>query len=643
MKSHLSDYLMIWRAIYYDACATCSTEISLRDLNTTKSRLIEEGVSFLTITLPNFARDFERSLELGYVDSSLFRNFRKNKAIPAFLQGMLSRIFNRDTGRINDVEISNSPNATASLVACVRQICLAFKKIELECTPERTKHSLENFIATERSFEMFQVQREHAETFVSVCFLLWSNVLRNIRLDELLPRHGPGATADQRSGNQKFDWQYWQDRLEPWFPFIDSCYPITSGELGNRRQVERVSILSEDQEIPVKVTPVPKTLKGPRIIAIEPCCMQYAQQGIRNALYDRIESYWLTSGHINFRDQRVNQQLALNASYSREFSTIDLKDASDRVPLDLAIRMFDSHPDLKDAILACRSTHAKMPDGQIIGPLRKFASMGSALCFPIEAMYFYTICVIASLESRNLPVTFRNIKYVAKRIFVYGDDLIVPTDIVDTVLNCLTRYNCEPNTSKTFYRGFFRESCGVDAFLGYQVQPEYLGTVLPENRRQSKEIISTVHCANRFFKRGYINTASLLFSRVEKTGVLLPTVPENSPVIGRNHFFHPSSSFKKRWNKKYQRLELRCLVPSPVYRTDILEGYGALQKSLMRLNGLNSPEPYKTRSIRVGDIAIDYIDSIVALDVKHLERSARHGVVATKLRWVPVELTEYHK
>lgn len=131
MKSHLRDCLEVWHTIYLDACANCAVKVSKRDIRTTVSRVEEEGMSFLTITLPNFARDFEYSLEHGMVDPTLFRNFRKTAAIPAFLQGMLGRIFHRDTGRINDDKNTNSPNDTARLVACIRQICLAFKKIEL--------------------------------------------------------------------------------------------------------------------------------------------------------------------------------------------------------------------------------------------------------------------------------------------------------------------------------------------------------------------------------------------------------------------------------------------------------------------------------------------------------------------------------
>jgi len=637
MKSHLSDYLEVWRTIYIDACANCVADVSLRDINTTISRVEDEGVSFLTILLPRFARDFERSLEQGYIDPTSFLNFKKNGLHPAFLQGMVGLVFDRDSGRINDVKTFSSPDVFSGLVASVRQICLAFKKIELPCSPARTNAALENFIVTEQSFELLALSPEAIEDFSSVSSLLWYHVLRDLRMDNLVPRHGPGATADRVSGNQKYRWRFWHDRLEPYLPLIDNGLPISSWEFrGSGSEFERVSILSEELEIPVRVTPVPKTLKGPRIIAIEPCCMQYAQQGFRNLLYEVIESNWVTSGHINFRDQSINQSLAVSSSVDQSFATIDLSDASDRVPLDLALTMFDKFPEMREFVNACRSGFAKMPDGRIVGPLRKFASMGSALCFPVEAMYFYTICVIALLRMQDLPVTWSNIKVVSKSIYVYGDDIIVPREFATTVLDYLIKYNCKVNADKTFIHGFFRESCGVDAFLGTQVQPVYVGTDLPKDRRQYREIVSSVATANHFFSKGYLRTSALIFSKIEDIVGRLPSVDPTSPVIGRNHFWHPSSSFRRRWNQKYQRLEIKALVPTPVYRTDELDGFAALTKCLLKLEGLNR-EPYKTRTSKPIDPYIDYIDAIVDGDVKHLERSARHGVVAIQRRWVPVD------
>jgi len=610
-----SDYLGLAISIYQDAIAMCSANVSdLRDLETIRSRVKDEGLSFLTITLPQYASDLDRSLEMGFIDPTFFRAFSKNGSIPAFLQGMIGLVFNRETGGINDVQDVSFSSDIPCVIDCIRQICLAFKKLELPCTPEREFRALENYIAIESQFEMFQVSREDSDSFDSVSSVLWDTAMGVIHPSMLVPRHGPGATAEHISGNGKYVWRSWHERLEPFFPFIDTAYPLSCGDAYDlSKELQLVTFHDSEHEHPVRVTPVPKTLKGPRIIAIEPCCMQYTQQGIRAAIYGRIESYWLTAGHVNFTDQSVNQSLAIKSSIDVQLATIDLSDASDRVPHDLAMTMFKANPDLLGSIEACRSTRAVMPDGRVIGPLRKFASMGSALCFPVEAMYFYTICVLALLRKHNLPVSVRNCFNVSRHVYVYGDDLIVPTDAAEDVLEYLEKYNCKVNSNKTFYRGSFRESCGVDAFRGMQVTPVYLRKQIPKHMQQASQLISWVKTANLFFKKGYLRTSSLLFKRVEAILGPLPTVSETSSGLGRN-FPWPTKP-RKRFNRKTQQLEELLWVPRSVYRTDTIDGYAALQKSFLMMDS----HKYRGLSSR---------------NVLSFEHSARHGDVALTRRWV---------
>ena len=615
MKSHISSYLEVMQAIYKDACVKCGAEVSIRDLKTIRSRVKSEGISFLTITLPEFAQDFERSLEFGFVDSNSFRRFRKLRRIPAFLQGFVSRIFDIETGRIND-DVLHTPNIASDLVASVRQICLAFKKIKLPCSPKRVYKAIEGFIENERSFNLFPLPKEDDSLFGAVSSVLWDNIMGDLRLDMLVPRHGPGHTADKRMGNQKFVWRVWHERLEPYFPLIDSAYSASCREVWTEsEELKMVRFVHSDEEQPVKVTPVPKTLKGPRIIAIEPCCMQYSQQAIARALMSLLQSYSVTRGHINFRDQRINQQKAIMSSTDGRLATIDLSEASDRVPVGYALRMFQSNPDLKDAIEACRSTSAKTPSGHIV-PLRKFASMGSALCFPVEAMYFYTICVVALLVGRNLPVSHRNVHHVSRDVFVYGDDILVPVDFAPIVLSHLRKYNCKVNDRKTFYRGYFRESCGVDVYAGQEVTPSYINTAPPENKQQASNLVSWVASANHFYKKGYLLTSQILFSKVESILGDLPWVSDTASILGRNHPW--VSVVSKRYNRKLQSMEIKGWSPEPVYRTDTLAGYGALQKSLTKLEGLK--------------------DLSAPRDPLHLERSALHGEVTLKRRWVPLTI-----
>jgi hypothetical protein len=600
--------------IYNDACMKCSADVSdLRDLITIESRVENEGLSFLTITLPQFSSDFERSLELGYVDSSCFRSFRKHGAIPAFLQGMLRLIFDRETGRIFD-ECSTKVDSREIpvLVESVRQICLTFKKVRVDCSPEKTAAALENFAEIEHSFNKFLLQDEDLEYFIQVSRVLWSTLVSSFDLDKVLPRHGPGATAEKISGNQKYDWQLWFDRLEPYFPLIGNAYVL--GTPPDSEELEKLTILNQDQEIPVRVVPVPKTLKGPRIIAIEPCCMQFAQQGIKDWLYASLESYRLTEGHVNFREQQVNQKLAISSSYDHRFVTIDLSDASDRVPLSLVSHMLDRNPILLEAVLACRSKSAILPDGREIGPLQKFASMGSALCFPIEAMYFYTICVMACLRAQSLPVSLENCFRVSRDIYVYGDDIVVLKTYADVVLDHLQKYNCKVNTRKTFVNGSFRESCGVDAYMGYEVTPTYLREMHPKDKRESDRLISWTKTANLFYRRGYWRTCSFMYKTIERLIGPLPYVSEESGCLGRTSFLGYLSI--ERWNKQLHRFEIKAMCPKPVYRTGNLEGYAALTCSLSLLEASTKEAPDLDRDVHV------------------LERYALHGAVTLTRRWV---------
>lgn len=606
MKSNVSDCLEMMACIYRDASIRCSADVSdKRDLDTLRSRTESEGLSFLTIALPGFCKEFERSLAIGHVDSKAFPGFRREKAraIPAFLQGMLSRIFSLESGRL----LYENPQEQTTIIEGIRQICLAFKKVELPCTPARERMALSSFKQVERELHAFSLDEDSRRIFRQVSSSLWHGMLFDFCHSSLLPRHGPGATSERISGNQKYNWRSWVARLEPFFPFVGSAYPM--GIVESPEEIENVNVLTTDQELPVRVVFVPKTLKSPRVIAIEPCAMQYAQQGVRSFLYRKLSQWPFSAGHVNFRDQGINQALALVASENGLLATIDLSDASDRVPLDLVIDMLSSNQDFLDCVLACRSTSAQLPDGELLLDLKKFASMGSALCFPIEAMYFYTICVIALLKAKNLPVSRESLYKVTRLIYVYGDDIIVPSANAECVLESLQQYNCKPNLAKTFLTGKFRESCGVDAYDGVEVTPTYIRHMPPSDRSQASAIASWVATRNAFYKRGFWATAQFIQDRINSILGCLPYLEEESEGLGYFSFLGYRSA--ERWNEDLQRLEVRTFVVKAVRRTDVLNGYPALTKGLLRLE-----------------------TSVEGQDSSPFDVTVQRGAVALKRRWV---------
>lgn len=611
MKSHVSELLLLATEVYKDLAAKC-TDVTLekRDLVTLRSRVKHEGLSFLTITLPDLGRDFDEALSLGQVEPTHFRSFRKFGKAPAFLRGVFAQVFDED-GRIHE-----EPDIAA--IEGVRQIANLFKKVQVPCTPKRVRGAFVEFSKQEQIFST-PLNQDDIDIFVDVSRVMWSRLLggKNL-LRGTIPKHGPGATAERLSGNSKFLSSRWHDRLEPYFPLLD--YAFANVDARYSEEFEKLTIIPEEEEQPVRVVSVPKSLKTPRIIAIEPVCMQYTQQALSEVLVEALETHWLTAGHVNFTDQSINQRLAINSSKDGKFATVDLSSASDLVPYELALSMFDSNPDFRDAISACRSKRAQLPDGSILD-LRKFASMGSALCFPVEAMYFYTICVAALLKKHNLPITEPNIYLMSRSVYVYGDDIIIPTDMSDVVIETLQKYYCRVNTDKSFWVGKFRESCGMEAYDGEEVTPTYLRHMPPDDKRSTNRLVSWLATSNLFYRRGYWRASSFLLERVEQILGTLPIVRDTSAGLGKHSFqaYHSVG----RWNGKLHRPEVRTWVASPVYKRDPLEGTGALLKCLLSMERSHKHE--STGSLMPTEL-VQRAD--------HLQRTARPGTVALKRRWV---------
>mgnify|MGYP001151811060 FL=1 len=602
MKSHASDLLTVAECIYKDATAKCAAVQQWRDLNTLRSRVKHEGLSFLTITLPTLGKDFDKALSLGGIGASHFLSFRKCGRIPAFLQGIFAKVFDKHTGRLLDEPCIAS-------IESIREIAYAFKKLEIACEPSRARQAIYEFLQCELDLGE-PLEPANVEHFARVCDVLWSHVLGGAHLCpslEMIPKHGPGTTEESISGNAKYRHLKWHDRLEGYFPLMSFAFPNENAL--DSEDFEKVSIVTPDQEQPVRVITVPKTLKSPRIIAIEPVCMQYTQQALARELIRVLESSRFTKGHVNFTCQKVNQELAMKSSADGKFATLDLSSASDRVPYTLAMRMFSSVPDFAGAVDACRSMVARLYE-KIDLPLHKFASMGSALCFPVEAMYFYTLCIGSLLRKRNLPVTYQNIYKVSRCVYIYGDDIVIPTDDAAATIDYLQKFYCKVGLSKSYWTGKFRESCGVEAFDGEEVTPTYIKQVPPNSRRDISSLISWVQTSNLFYRKGYWLTSSHLMRRCETILGELPVIGPQAAGLGKVSFQHLVSA--ERWNKDYHVFEVKTWCAVPVYHCDKLDGYPALMKCLLRLES----------------------NSAVPVDEKHLIRSARYGAVALKRRWV---------
>lgn len=208
-----------------------------------------------------------------------------------------------------------------------------------------------------------------------------------------------------------------------------------------------------------RFTTVPKDCTKDRGIAVEPSINLFYQLAYGGAMKGRL----LRAGLDLQRAQEIHKQVACEASIRGHFATIDLSNASDTVCTSLVEFVLPSR--WHDALSALRSPKTLVEGRWVL--LEKFSSMGNGYTFELETVIFLAICM-AVMECTGIhPKPGEN-------VYVFGDDIIVPTESARSVISALRFLGFTPNGNKSFLDGPFRESCGGDYFLGVDVRPYFL-------------------------------------------------------------------------------------------------------------------------------------------------------------------------
>lgn len=160
--------------ILLDRGIWCGVSTGL-DLKKIKTRVEHEGLSFLTITLANYGKSFEKSLDVGFVVPEMFAISAKSRAhpgLPALLGGFLELVFHAESGRLLD---SPSPDA----IQAVRQITLMWAKVSADTTEARKDYTLRQFVRCEQEVRQGDASRteDDVNRFKRVAILLWADVL----------------------------------------------------------------------------------------------------------------------------------------------------------------------------------------------------------------------------------------------------------------------------------------------------------------------------------------------------------------------------------------------------------------------------------------------------------------------------------
>lgn len=478
-----------------------------RDVETIMSRLTAEGESFLTKTLPALGRRIDAALQdTAPLSVTAFKKRRTGSAIPAFLSGLLVRIF-EDDGRLKNAPCINS-------IRLARQVCYWFYKMERGYSERSLRKATQKLIATDSNLPDLGTFSDRRD--LALARALISEVCRKIDFSDLRPKHGPGAVAGGETIVEKRKLRHRYLRLESRFRPM----PIFYGLSEICQNMEQFLTSYQTEYGLSRVAFVPKDSRGPRVISLEPAEYMWCQQALKSVLYDHIEKHRLTAGHVNFADQTVNRKCAL--SWSTQ-DTLDMSDASDRNSLALVEFLFEKTT-LLHWLRAARTPGTVLPTGEVLW-FKKFAPMGSAVCFPVQALVYWALAVTA-LRISGIPL------WIALRsVYVYGDDLIVPHGYFTAINELFESVGLKFNIDKCCISGKFRESCGLDAYDGEDITP--LRLKHSERGQVLSNYVPLVEHANALYKRGYWAAASELKKQImDECPVKLPTFTEELPVLG---------------------------------------------------------------------------------------------------------------
>lgn len=582
-----------------------------RDLLTAKVRFEHEGYGFLTIALPTLCDALDRGLADGKYTCPT--GFSRRGALPKFLSGLLCAVFDIQTGLLLD-------NPCVRSVKLYREITRMFKKLIYSDSREDLLHKkvVNEFMECDSELPHAIDSQEFDHYLTPVSNMILSD-LYNYDPRELKAKHGPGSVAEGHSPNQK-----WQgvlsdmvkyDRYASSFGFDSFIYEsVNDQHRCSKMLIEDEGELHDAPAGIAKLISVPKSSTARRTISMEPVLKQFIQQGLNTQLRDSISRCSVLRGCLALTSQTRNQIACLEGSRTGKIATIDLSAASDRLSLRLVERVFASKGLFLEDLIRSRSSYIQIDES--VHRLRKYAGMGNATTFPVQSVVFATLAICSILAHDRLRPTLRNAVRASRLLCVYGDDITIPTQYVASLDAWLTFYGLKINHKKSFTTGFFRESCGVDAFHGQDVTPLYV-KVLPGLLTSKSDLVpKLVAACNASWMRGLYRFSETLRSYVEDLVGPLPLVSRRSGGLGWHS--RVDTTVAHKWDRKLQQFVFRTLVEKGLTTDDHLDGRAALLKSLVKLNSRQ-------------------VDHAEVQDDKHLERSPKRFHKRLRRRWLPAK------
>jgi hypothetical protein len=571
-----------------------SPESLHRDAQKVSRRVVMEGPAFLTKALPALGKAVDSALSGASTICPRDLGFKtkEDTQIPLLLGELFVRVFD-SKGRV-------LPDPCVRSIKSLRMFLYFAYKYELPYDHETEATVLAKFEETEREVacwskawdEMSQLIENTNDsrswlqldknlagpisraTLIKKARKVLFQLFKRFDPDDIEPSNGPGALSTGEKLWEKWTFTKVSARLTEQYP-LDAYFFASLSHLCDRPQAMSAIELGEDS---AKIVLVPKDSRGPRIISCESHSNMWIQQGLMRAIVRHVEQNALTKHNVHFTDQGPNQKGALIGSRYGQYATLDLNEASDRVPVGLVKLLFPGH--VVNALLSCRSLTTRLPDGKVI-ELSKFAPMGSAVCFPVLALIVWVLLYVGTDDADTRD-----------GILVYGDDVVVKSGYAAHAMTILEWFGLKINHSKSYTTGFFRESCGVDAYRGVDVTPVRLRTVW-SHRRSPEVLASWTSYANSYNEDAYFYTYELIAGWLFQIYGAIPDKETSEEACPYLLEVPEKMRPRMRFNKHYQRWQCLAwsLVPRDVQTS--IDGWAMLHRYFTNahsvpLEGLNS-------------------------------------------------------
>jgi hypothetical protein len=529
-------------------------------------RIKNEGFTFITHTLPILMTGLLNLLEHGTVSFPQLK-LQRGTNYPQCFRRMFEIVMN---------EHNYNASVQATAMDLIYNISTAFKKLRGRPNMDNHQQQYDDFVKVDSDLgkisEEFLTSPE-IEPIMSSIATQWGVFASGLSLDDLecVPRPGPGATVGNLPKHARYSPSVLYKSLNDVFPYEDWFYSHPWDVCQESRSFLQLSKAAVSQPHSEYLL-VPKTFLKWRGICKEANEVQFLQQALRRQLYARIENH-LSKG-IPIRNQEVHQELALTASENREKATIDESEASDRIARLLVWHMTQLTPDYRDALMAVSTKYVKPPKWANTTELletKKFAPMGSAVCFPIMSLVHYFLIkaiILVHCPDRSIKV----LTGLCNQVSVYGDDIVLPSSMIDLVYEWLPKFGMKINQTKSFAKSFFRESCGCHAYKGMDITPVYIKytNFSSTDASDAKTLASLLAAESTLHNRGKTRTAKFLRDHIETKWRNLPYVSNVTPLVGyqrppfddclTDFSMLPVRTTSRKWDRWNQSFKYRLMV-----------------------------------------------------------------------------------